>query len=157
MGDFAERWAELPTLGFTHYQPAQLTTVGKRACLWASDLLVDLQRLIDLHDRLRFRVGQRHHGDQASFFSLGDAQKVEALDQHVAELMGFDNRLIVCGQTYSRKVDPDIVLALASWRKHSQMGHGSEVVGQSQRNRRTLWQVADRLFRNGLQKKPNAI
>ncbi|MGC6510882.1 MAG: adenylosuccinate lyase [Myxococcota bacterium] len=116
LGQFAEKWASLPTLGFTHYQPAQLTTVGKRASLWASDLLVDLQRLIDLHNRLRFRGVKGTTGTQASFLSLfhGDSQKVEALDQKVAQLMGFDNRLIVCGQTYSRKVDSDIVLALAS-------------------------------------------
>ena len=116
LGDFAKTWSAQPTLGFTHYQPAQLTTVGKRACLWAADLLVDLQRLIDLHQRLRFRGVKGTTGTQASFLALfhGDAEKVEALDLRVAELMGFESRLIVCGQTYSRKTDSDIVLALAS-------------------------------------------
>ena len=113
---FAQEWKAQPTLGFTHYQPAQLTTVGKRACLWISDLLSDLRNLERCLSDLRFRGVKGTTGTQASFMALfhGDGEKVEALDKRVTELMGMDSRLIICGQTYSRKVDSDILNALAS-------------------------------------------
>lgn len=116
LSDFALQWADTPTLGFTHYQPAQLTTVGKRACLWISDLVVDLHTLSRLKEDLRFRGVKGTTGTQASFLTLfhGDAEKVDALDERVSELMGFNRRLRICGQTYSRKVDVDIVMGLAS-------------------------------------------
>jgi adenylosuccinate lyase len=115
LSSFATRYAGLPTLGFTHYQPAQLTTVGKRACLWVSDLLMDVQNLERCLQDLRFRGVKGTTGTQASFLQLfnGDAQKVEGLDQRVTELMGFSQRIRVCGQTYSRKVDVNILNALA--------------------------------------------
>ncbi|MEC7986676.1 MAG: adenylosuccinate lyase [Myxococcota bacterium] len=113
---FAKRWAALPTLGFTHYQPAQLTTVGKRACLWLSDLIVDLRTLTRLRNDLRFRGVKGTTGTQASFLSLfdGDEEKVLKLDQRLAAKMGFPSSLIICGQTYSRKTDTDILFALSS-------------------------------------------
>ena len=113
---FAEEWKSQPTLGFTHYQPAQLTTVGKRTCLWIADLLSDLRNLERCLSDLRFRGVKGTTGTQASFLALfhGDGEKVEALDERVTELMGMDSRLIICGQTYSRKVDSDILNALAS-------------------------------------------
>ena len=116
LGSFAQKWADLPTLGFTHYQPAQPTTVGKRACLWAGDLLVDLQRLISLRDGLRFRGVKGTTGTQASFLALfdGDHDKVERLDALLSSRFGFASSLRVCGQTYSRKTDGDILFALAS-------------------------------------------
>jgi len=116
LGKFAKRWAEQPTLGFTHYQPAQLTTVGKRACLWLSDLLVDLRNLTRLRNELRFRGVKGTTGTQASFLSLfdGDEQKVLELDRRLANRMGFESSLIICGQTYSRKTDTDILFALSS-------------------------------------------
>ena len=116
LGRFAERYAALPTLGFTHYQPAQLTTVGKRACLWLSDLLTDLRQLERAQGDLRFRGVKGTTGTQASFLALfdGDHDRVEALDEAVSGAMGFDRRLIVCGQTYSRKVDFDVLSVLAS-------------------------------------------
>lgn len=116
LADFAAERHDLPTLGFTHYQPAQLTTVGKRACLWLADLTVDLRHLTRVRDELRFRGVKGTTGTQASFLTLfdGDHDKVEALDAAVSEAMGFDDRLIVCGQTYSRKTDFDVLNALAS-------------------------------------------
>ena len=115
LADFAEAQQDLPTLGFTHYQPAQLTTVGKRACLWLADLMVDL-RLTRARDELRFRGVKGTTGTQASFLALfdGDHDKVEALDASVSKAMGFRDRLIICGQTYSRKTDFDVLNALAS-------------------------------------------
>ena len=115
--NFSREWANQPTLGFTHYQPAQLTTVGKRACLWLSDLLADLRNLERCFSDLRFRGVKGTTGTQASFLALfeGDHGKVEQLDQRVTELMGMESRLIICGQTYSRKVDADILNALASF------------------------------------------
>ena len=112
---FASEYHALPTLGFTHYQPAQLTTVGKRASLWISDLLADLRNLERCLTDIRFRGVKGTTGTQASYLSLfkGDAHKVEVLDKRVSELMNVPNRIIVCGQTYSRKMDVDILQALA--------------------------------------------
>jgi adenylosuccinate lyase len=116
LADFARERADLPTLGFTHYQPAQLTTVGKRACLWLSDLLADLRNLSRARADLRFRGVKGTTGTQASFLTLfdGDHEKVEALDQAVTEAMGFKSALVICGQTYSRKTDFDVLNCLAS-------------------------------------------
>lgn len=102
-------------LGFTHLQPAQLTTVGKRASLWLSDLLMDERALSRARDDLRFRGVKGTTGTQASFLQLfkGDGEKVRALDKRVAELAGFDKRYIVTGQTYSRKVDLEVIAALS--------------------------------------------
>lgn len=112
---FATTWADEPTLGFTHYQPAQLTTVGKRATLWIQDLLMDLERLADVRDGLKFRGAKGTTGTQASYLTLfdGDHGKVEALDAKVAASFGFERRYTVTGQTYPRKVDYDVVSALA--------------------------------------------
>jgi adenylosuccinate lyase len=113
---FARQHAELPALGFTHFQPAQLTTVGKRACLWIQDLVMDLENLTTARSRLRFRGVKGTTGTQASFLALfdGDHGKVEALDQAVAEAFGFARSYAVTGQTYTRKVDHDVLAALAS-------------------------------------------
>jgi len=113
---FATTHAALPTLGFTHYQPAQLTTVGKRACLWIQDLLIDLERLERVRDGLRFRGTKGTTGTQASYLALfdGDHDKVEALDQAVARAFGFERSYGVTGQTYPRKVDHEVVSALGS-------------------------------------------
>ncbi|XP_068673213.1 adenylosuccinate lyase-like [Montipora foliosa] len=116
LSGFAEKYKSVPTLGYTHFQPAQLTTVGKRACLWLSDLLMDLRNLIRARDDLRFRGVKGTTGTQASFLNLfdGDHGKVEKLDQLVTEMAGFKNHYIVTGQTYSRKVDLDCLSALGS-------------------------------------------
>lgn len=105
----------LPTLGFTHLQPAQLTTVGKRATLWLSDLMMDVRELTRARDDLCFRGAKGTTGTQASFMQLfnGDAEKVVAVDKRVAELSGFSKTYPIVGQTYSRKVDVQSIGALA--------------------------------------------
>uniref|UniRef100_A0A8B9HSS2 Adenylosuccinate lyase n=1 Tax=Astyanax mexicanus TaxID=7994 RepID=A0A8B9HSS2_ASTMX len=116
LANFAEKNADLPTLGFTHYQPAQLTTVGKRACLWLQDLVMDMRNLQRARDDLRFRGVKGTTGTQASFLQLfqGDHDKVEELDRKVTEMAGFKKSYLVTGQTYSRKVDIDSLSVLAS-------------------------------------------
>ncbi|CAK1552730.1 unnamed protein product [Leptosia nina] len=115
LAQFAEQNKSIPMLGFTHLQPAQLTTVGKRASLWLSDLLMDERALSRARDDLRFRGVKGTTGTQASFMQLfdGDSAKVRALDKRVAELAGFDKRYLVTGQTYSRKVDLEVISALS--------------------------------------------
>ncbi|MFO0930895.1 MAG: adenylosuccinate lyase [Gemmataceae bacterium] len=112
---FARRWRDLPTMGFTHFQPAQLTTVGKRACLWAHDLLLDLHEIEHRLDTLRFRGAKGTTGTQASFLALfrGDHDKVKQLDRLVARKMGFDKVYPVTGQTYTRRVDSQILDTLS--------------------------------------------
>lgn len=116
LSKFAEQYKSLPTLGFTHYQPAQLTTVGKRTCLWISDLIMDLTNLTQVKQNLRFRGVKGTTGTQASFLALfdGDHEKVERLDSLVTNMAGFKDAYIVTGQTYSRKVDLDVLNALSS-------------------------------------------
>ncbi|KAL7731412.1 hypothetical protein ACLKA6_010571 [Drosophila palustris] len=113
---FAETYKALPTLGFTHLQPAQLTTVGKRACLWMQDLLMDERALRRCLEDLRFRGVKGTTGTQASFLQLfsGDGQKVKQLDKLVTQLAGFSKPYAVTGQTYTRKVDVEVMAALAS-------------------------------------------
>lgn len=116
LSDFAVKYRDLPTLGFTHLQPAQLTTVGKRCTLWISDLLMDERNLSDCRKYLRFRGVKGTTGTQASFLELfeGDGQRVKELDKLVTKYAGFEKSYGVCGQTYSRKVDVDIVSAISS-------------------------------------------
>ncbi|CAG5093673.1 Similar to ADSL: Adenylosuccinate lyase (Gallus gallus) [Cotesia congregata] len=113
---FAEEHKDLPTLAFTHLQPAQLTTVGKRATLWLHDLLADEYDLREARDRLKFRGVKGTTGTQASFLQLfnGDSTKVKQLDALVTQMAGFDEYYSVTGQTYSRKVDIKCVGVLAS-------------------------------------------
>ncbi len=111
---FARRYRALPTLGFTHYQPAQLTTVGKRACLWCSDFVRDLEEIERRIAGLRFRGIRGATGTQASFLSLlGSPAKVRRLEMLVARRLGFYKVEPVTGQTYSRKVDGQAAFALA--------------------------------------------
>jgi adenylosuccinate lyase len=112
---FALEYKDLPTLGFTHYQPAQLVTVGKRACLWAQDLLFDIESIEQVLARIRCRGVKGTTGTQASFLELfdGDHDKVRKLDQLVANKLGFEASYPVTGQTYSRKVDTQALQALA--------------------------------------------
>jgi len=115
LGTFAAKYRDLPCLGFTHYQPAQLTTVGKRATLWCQEFLMDLAELEHRREALAFRSVKGTTGTQASFLALfgGDHAKVVALEQRVAEKMGFEKVLPVTGQTYSRKIDAQVAAALA--------------------------------------------
>ncbi|MCI0462988.1 MAG: adenylosuccinate lyase [Gemmataceae bacterium] len=112
---FAQQGRDLATLGFTHFQPAQLTTVGKRACLWCYDFCLDLQEIEHRLGTLRFRGVKGTTGTQASFLALfqGDHEKVRQLDLLVARKMGFDQVYPVTGQTYTRKVDSQVVDVLS--------------------------------------------
>jgi len=112
---FAEKWRELATLGFTHFQPAQLTTVGKRACLWCYDFVLDLHEIEHRLQTLRFRGVKGTTGTQASFLALfrGDHQKVRQLDELVTHKMGFVQTAPVTGQTYTRKLDTQVLDALS--------------------------------------------
>lgn len=113
---FAEAHADLPTLGWTHLQPAQLTTVGKRASLWLFDFIADLERLAELHRGLKCRGLRGATGTQASFLKLlGTPAKVDKLERSFARRLGFAGCYDVCGQTYSRKIDVEIFHALASF------------------------------------------
>ncbi|MBN2511334.1 MAG: adenylosuccinate lyase [Sedimentisphaerales bacterium] len=115
LGSFAKQYKSMPTLGFTHYQPAQLTTVGKRATLWAYEFAMDLAELERRIDTLPFRGIKGTTGTQASFLALfnGNHNKVKKLDQMVAKAFGFKSSCIVTGQTYPRKLDTLMINAIA--------------------------------------------
>ncbi|MFA7691655.1 MAG: adenylosuccinate lyase [Candidatus Hydrogenedentales bacterium] len=112
---FALAQKDQPALGFTHYQPAQLVTVGKRACLWAQDLLIDGIQAETMLRGLRCRGIKGATGTQASFMALfnQDEEKVRLLDQRITEKLGFEQAYIVTGQTYTRKVDTQLLNVLA--------------------------------------------
>lgn len=112
---FAMKWKDLPCLGYTHYQPAQPTTVGKRSTLWAQDLVLDLEAIEHRIKSLRFRSAKGTTGTQASFLSLfdGDHSKCDALDERIARRFGFDESFAVTGQTYPRKIDAQIAADVA--------------------------------------------
>ncbi len=113
--DFALAHRDLPALAYTHFQPAQPTTVGKRATLWAADLLMDLEQVRAVRGGLRFLGAKGATGTQASFLSLfqDDSAKVEELDAAVSRRAGFERRQMVSGQTYTRKQDDLVVHALS--------------------------------------------
>ena len=115
LAKFADEYKDMPTLAFTHYQPAQPTTVGKRATLWLNDLVMDLQDLEYVLGSLKLLGCKGTTGTQASFMELfnGDHEKCKALDQKIAEKMGFCACYPVSGQTYSRKVDSRVLNVLA--------------------------------------------
>ena len=115
LGAFAKQYRDLACLGFTHLQPAQPTTVGKRACLWAYDLAIDLQEVEHRISLLRARGVKGTTGTQASFLELfgGDHHKVRQLDWIIAQKMRFDNTYEVTGQTYTRKIDSQILSVLS--------------------------------------------
>ena len=115
LGTFAAKWKDLPTLGFTHFQPAQPTTVGKRATLWAQDFALDLADVEHRIATLQFRGVKGTTGTQASFLSLfdGDHAACDQLDEMVTAKFGFESAYAVTGQTYPRKVDAMVVNVLA--------------------------------------------
>ena len=116
LSGFAMEYRELPTLGFTHFQPAQLTTVGKRATLWIQDLVMDLEEIRAVKKSIKLRGVKGTTGTQASFLTLfeGDHAKVKELERRVAEKMGYESVYAVTGQTYPRKVDAHVVNVLAN-------------------------------------------
>jgi adenylosuccinate lyase len=126
LATFAREHRAMPTLAWTHFQPAQPTTVGKRGTLWIQDLLLDVEEVRFRLDTLRFRGAKGTTGTQASFLEIfgGDHAKVEQLDARVAEKMGFARRFAVTGQTYPRKVDAALQATLAGVAASlSKLGH----------------------------------
>ena len=115
LAGFAEQYKALPCLAYTHLQPAQLTTVGKRATLWMNELVMDMENLAFQAGQLRLRGAKGTTGTQASFMELfeGDEGKVKELEKLVAEQMGFEKCVAVSGQTYSRKTDAYVLAALS--------------------------------------------
>ena len=115
LSKFAKQYKDLPTLGFTHFQPAQLTTVGKRASLWMMDFLLDYEEVQNLIENLMLRGVKGTTGTQASFLKLfeGDHNKVKKLDQLVVKKLGFKKSIPVSGQTYTRKIDYKVLSALS--------------------------------------------
>ena len=116
LAGFAETYKDLPTLGYTHYQPAQLVTVGKRATLWMQDLLSDLEEMDFALSGIRFLGCRGTTGTEASFLDLfdGDGDKIDRLNMQLAIAFGFETCYPVCGQTYPRKTDSRILNALSS-------------------------------------------
>ncbi len=116
LSDFAIQYKDMPTLGFTHFQPAQLTTVGKRATLWLQSLLLDFEELEFFVETLRFRGVKGTTGTAASFLELfnGDYQKVKTLDKELSQRFGFEKVFGVSGQTYDRKIDAKVVALLSN-------------------------------------------
>lgn len=116
LSEFALKYKDMPTLGFTHFQAAQLTTVGKRASLWLNELLIDYNDLCYIMDGWMLLGSKGTTGTQASFMELfnNDESKVKRLDVRVAELMGFKKVVPVSGQTYSRKIDSRVLNVLSS-------------------------------------------
>ena len=115
LAKFAEEYKAMPCLAYTHCQPAQLTTVGKRATLWMNELYMDLEEIDHQIGQLALRGVKGTTGTQASFMELfnGDSAKVKAVEADVCAQMGFDKVVPVCGQTYSRKVDYNVLSAVA--------------------------------------------
>ncbi|KFF12544.1 adenylosuccinate lyase [Chryseobacterium soli] len=116
LADFSIQYKDLPTLGFTHFQPAQLTTVGKRATLWLQSLVLDIEELDFFLETLRFRGVKGTTGTAASFLELfnGDYSKVKHLDKELSKRFGFDRVFGVSGQTYDRKIDAKVVALLSN-------------------------------------------
>ena len=116
LSQFAEKYKAMPTLGYTHYQPAQLVTVGKRATLWMQDLMSDLEELDFVIDSMKFLGCRGTTGTEASFMDLfeGDGEKIDEMNRQISAEFGFDKCFPVCGQTYPRKVDSRILNCLSS-------------------------------------------
>ena len=116
LAEFADRYKSMPTLGYTHYQPAQLVTVGKRATLWMQDFLSDLEELDFVIGSMKFLGCRGTTGTEASFVELfgGDAQKIDEMNRMISADFGFEDCYPVCGQTYPRKLDSRILNVLSS-------------------------------------------
>ena len=116
LAEFADTYKDMPTLGYTHYQPAQLVTVGKRATLWTQDFLADLDELDFVLDTMKFLGCRGTTGTEASFLDLfdGDTAKIDEMNRMISRDFGFDKCFSVCGQTYPRKLDSRILNCLSS-------------------------------------------
>lgn len=113
---FADKYKSLPTLGYTHYQPAQLVTVGKRAALWLGGFVSDIEEIDFTLSRIKFRGARGTAGTEASFMELynGEGEKIDRMNELIAKDFGFEELFDVCGQTYPRKLDHRILGALSS-------------------------------------------
>lgn len=116
LAEFADKYKALPALGYTHYQPAQLVTIGKRACLWIQDFLSDVEEIDFAIGNIKFLGCRGTTGTEASFADLfeGDTEKIDEMNRRIAAEFGFEQCFDVCGQTYPRKVDSRILNALSS-------------------------------------------
>ena len=116
LAQFADKYKAMPTLGYTHYQPAQLVTIGKRAALWMQDLMSDLEELDFVVENMKFLGCRGTTGTEASFMDLfaGDAAKIDKMNRMIGSDFGFDRCFSVCGQTYPRKLDSRILNVLSS-------------------------------------------
>ena len=116
LSEFADQYKAMPTLGYTHYQPAQLVTVGKRATLWMQDFMADLEELDFVIDSMKFLGCRGTTGTEASFLELfgGDTAKIDDMNKMISAEFGFEKCFPVCGQTYPRKVDSRILNVLSS-------------------------------------------
>ena len=156
---FAQQHRDLPCLAFTHFQPAQPTTVGKRACLWAYDFVLDLAEIEFRLANLKAHGSKGTTGTQASFLALfdGDHAKVRRLDELICRKIGFAESYAVTGQTYPRKIDSQVLAVLSGISQtRAQDGHRSAALGPSQGGRRAVREGADRLVGDGLQAEPDA-
>ena len=152
LGRFARQRRDLPCLAFTHFQPAQPTTVGKRACLWAYDLVLDLEEIEHRIGSFRALGSKGTTGTQASFLELfrGDHEKVRRLEEVVCRKLGFDQSFSVTGQTYPRKIDAQVLAVLSGIAQRPQDGDRSPPVAASQGDGRAVRGGADRLVGHGL-------
>ena len=154
LAEFADKYKAMPCLAYTHLQPAQLTTVGKRATLWCNELLTDLENLDFQISKLKLLGSKGTTGTQASFMELfeGDTDKVKKLEKLIAEEMGFDAVVPVSGQTYSRKVDYNVCSVLAGIAQSAmKFANDIRILQSFKEIEEPFEKEPDRLFRYGLQ------
>ena len=156
---FADKYKDLPTLAFTHFQPAQPTTVGKRATLWMQEFCLDLEDLEHVISTMKLLGSKGTTGTQASFKELfeGDEEKINKIDPMIAEKMGFRECYPVSGQTYSRKVDTrvlNVLAGIAARRPQDVQRHPPSAASEG--SGRALREIPDRFLRHGIQAQPHA-
>ena len=160
LAKFAEEYKALPTLGFTHFQAAQLVTVGKRATLWMNELLMDLEEVEHRISTLKLLGSKGTTGTQASFLELfeGDHEKVKELERKIAREMGFDAVVPVSGQTYSRKMDYNVVSTLSGIAQSaSKFATDMRLLCHLKEVEEPFEKEPDRLLRHALQAQPHAL
>ena len=159
LADFADRYKDMPALAYTHLQPAQLTTVGKRATLWLNELMLDYGELEHRIASLKLLGSKGTTGTQASFVELfdGDSAKIRAVEEDIAREMGFDAVVPVSGQTYSRKVDSMVVGVLAGIAQSaSKFSNDLRILAELQGDGGAVRGPPDRLVGDALQAQPDA-
>ena len=160
LAQFADAHKSQPTLGFTHFQPAQLTTVGKRATLWMNELLMDLNEVEYRIENLRMLGSKGTTGTQASFMELfdGDESKVKELEKRIADDFGFAGVVPVSGQTYSRKIDAQTLATLAGIAESaSKFATDLRLLQHLEGSRGAVREEPDRLVRYAVQAQPDAF